>query len=835
MGSLLYGFDSSIKLSVMKKYLYLLISLFLVTNSFSQNQEAILARANYLKYYQSTPSGTPEKVMGVKQYRDYFSKTPYRLSSMKIFLKSWEKSLEQLNDEGQFKDLMKTEENIRANNLLDKSFGSTENEVALFFSEAYNRLWSIAEAYRKGKIDENTIYSPKVLKAIVYYGSMEINRSNAAGRFHYSCFAMPTAAVNIYFAMLKKMDEIESGKIKDPIFVNAADMLKMIALQAWTQPLRKDDTDKNVVQLDRFRNHVWWVGGNALGYRSLLPVAFMYKSITMIDLLSEVSQKCISTTSQNTYESSFWTEGFTADGAGWGHGMQCLVWGYPIDGTSNALELLNVLNKSPWAQQLSKENTNALMNFFRGSNWYYYKGYILPGLDRYSMRYEPDAKPIRYQKMLEILLSDWKDSFTTEEQAELTQLNKEAGEKNIIMKKQADGLYSGSRWFFNNDDLIKKNEQYSIIVNMASVRCDGLESATNIADEYNFFTADGMTLFQKSGEEYRPIFGAWDVTAAPGVTAREGMDKIKPITNWRGYCSKFNFAGAATHGGENAVAGFIFEKMNGSDKKGVNDPRAGANENPSIYGVQAHKAYFMLGDYVVALGAGINNLKPEMEAVIRTTIDQTAKVNEVFTLQNGKKQAVKEGVNSFVEKEKSVWVVQDDKFAYSILPEYTKNAYFVNENKKTDWVKMNIANKKINGLPEKVDILRLWIDHGRDVQNGTYGYVVYAGKGLPAKELPFKVLQNDTLVQAIQSLDQKITEAVFYKSGILLKAGKITLSASAPCVVLLSTEGKKTTISVNDPLMNPDLKQIDLNINGKIVSVNLPQGELAGKPATVDF
>ena len=41
----------------------------------------------------------------------------------------------------------------------------------------------------------------------------------------------------------------------------------------WTQPLRHDETDENVVSISRFRNHVWWVGGNALAYRSLLPVA----------------------------------------------------------------------------------------------------------------------------------------------------------------------------------------------------------------------------------------------------------------------------------------------------------------------------------------------------------------------------------------------------------------------------------------------------------------------------------------------------------------------------------------------------------------------------------
>lgn len=82
------------------------------------------------------------------------------------------------------------------------------------------------------------------------------------------------------------------------------------------------------------------------------------------------------------------------------------------------------------------------------------------------------------------------------------------------------------RWFFNNDDLIKKTPDYHITINMASVRCDGLESAASFADAYNFYPTDGMTLFQRSGDEYFRIMGGWDVTASPGVTAREGMDKL---------------------------------------------------------------------------------------------------------------------------------------------------------------------------------------------------------------------------------------------------------------------------------------------------------------------
>ena len=364
---------------------------------------------------------------------------------------------------------------------------------------------------------------------------------------------------------------------------------------------------------------------------------------------------------------------------------------------------------------------------------------------------------------------------------------------------------------------------------MASVRCGGLESAANIADQYNFFTADGTTLFQKSGNEYRRVFGAWDVTATPGVTARQGMDKLTPVTNWSGYCSKFNFAGAATNGGVNAVAGFIFQKMNGADRTNVSN----TGTNATLYGVKAHKSYFMLGDYFVALGAGITNLNPTMAGTIRTTIDQTAKTDDVQIISNGLTRPVGVGIQNFTENGKPVWVVQKNKFAYSILPEYSKNAYFITENLKTDWVKMNSSNSaQLTTLPANVDMLRLWIDHGQNVVNGTYGYVVYAGADVPNASLPFTVLQNDTLVQAIQSTDQKITEVVLFTQTSQLNTTDITLSASAPCVILIESKGNEKLLSVSDPQMDANLKQIQIVLNGETFVVDMPQGKLCGQPVT---
>lgn len=95
--------------------------------------------------------------------------------------------------------------------------------------------------------------------------------------------------------------------------------------------------------------------------------------------------------------------------------------------------------------------------------------------------------------MLANVVSNWISSFTPEEQAELKQLQKEAGENRINMQGYDNGMYTGVRWFYNNDDLMKKTPDYHICINMASRRTDGLESAA-FADNYNFYPTDGATL-----------------------------------------------------------------------------------------------------------------------------------------------------------------------------------------------------------------------------------------------------------------------------------------------------------------------------------------------------
>ena len=95
------------------------------------------------------------------------------------------------------------------------------------------------------------------------------------------------------------------------------------------------------------------------------------------------------------------------------------------------------------------------MTFFRGGSWYYRDGYRLPCLDRGSYVYCDKESAIPYRNMLRDVVDNWKESFTPAEQAELEQLLAEVEAKRIRMEEYAGGVYQGTRWFFNNDDLMK--------------------------------------------------------------------------------------------------------------------------------------------------------------------------------------------------------------------------------------------------------------------------------------------------------------------------------------------------------------------------------------------
>ena len=136
---------------------------------------------------------------------------------------------------------------------------------------------------------------------------------------------------------------------------------------------------------------------------------------------------------------------------------------------------------------------------------------------------------------------------------------------------------------------------------------------------------------------------------------------------------------------------------------------------------------------------------------------------------------------------------------------------------------------------ELMEVLRAFTfnDPDGNGKNDTYGYTVYLGKDEPARKLPFEVLRNDTLIQAVRSTDKKVVEAVFYPEAPVLKAKGLTLEVSAPCALVLRETDTECYVSVTDARMDATLKEITLVWNGQKIVVPMPQGISCGKSVTV--
>jgi len=739
-----------------------------------------------------------------------------------------------LHPEGYFQDL-DNEEKFAKQVFLKAENGSKLDRANLFLYNSLNRLLLIAETKRGKKYVESE--NKSLFKAIIKYGNIDVSRPNNKYRFHPSCFFVPTIAVNIYFSFYPVMQAVENGSNKDSLTVAVHKLLLQMGYQAWSQPYRFDSTDNNVVSVERFRNHVWWVGGNALSYRPLLPVAAMMSNIKMLDVLSEVAQKGISTVSQTTYEEAFWNEGITEDGAGWGHGTQCLIFGYPIDGNIAALNALLQFKNTPFEKELSRENVDALLNYIRGSSFYEYRGIVPPQFDRSNGTQKPlNRTASRTISLVDLLLNNFASSLKSTEIEELQRYQFEAKSIQLFMLDYPKGYYYGSRYFFNNDNLVKKVPSYYVFVDMASSRCYGIESAWPNNNGFNYYLNDGATLFQRNGAEYSQALGAMQLSSYPGITSRNiANNQLKPTVNWRGFNSSVNFAGAATSNDENFVTGFIFNKKNADDTNPLDSQHA------QILGVKAYKSTFMFNDVFVGLGAGISNINSYVNGDIITTLDQTIKMPD-FSITNNPITFQKRTSQGNVLVNDTIKWVTNNGFVYGVLPYATTgDVKIIQEQRKTTWKQLSQAND----LPEKeVNIFQMYVNHGQHVNEGKYAYIVSCDGQIPS-QIPI-ILKNDTTLQAAMSVDKTVIGATFYSANVTLKASEFWYKVSVPVNFLLEERSGQIYVTLCDPTMNNNIKEIVITTNRPLkgeavekvndiyqISVAMPQKKLCGKPTTI--
>ncbi|TAM94360.1 MAG: hypothetical protein EPN39_17595 [Chitinophagaceae bacterium] len=347
--------------------------------------------------------------------------------------------------------------------------------------------------------------------------------------------------------------------------------------------------------------------------------------------------------------------------------------------------------------------------------------------------------------------------------------------KNISQASPARNIY-----FWKSDLMIQRTLDYYISVRMHSKIVQGTESGAgeNLLGAY---LADGATYIYHTGKEYNNIFPVWNWRRIPGITSY--VQGPVPESGWVGLPNESNFVGGVSDSSY-GLAAMLFKRD----------------------GLTAYKSWFLSSEGMVCLGAGIQSDK---NTDVSTTLNQSLVDGKIIVKTNRGRKAIDQAGQA-MDGNDIDWVYHDNT-GYIFLQ---KGAVHVSDDKQRG----NWALVYNQGDPDPItkEVFNLWIDHGKAPINKSYAYMVLPGISLKLLSLidhhPFvRVIQNDTLLQAIQYPGEKITQAVFYHPGRINLDKKITLHTNQPCLLLVKQINRGLTLTVSSPPENGEGLTLDAN------------------------
>ncbi len=726
--------------------------------------------------------------------------------------------LAQITPEGDFPDLNPEAVLARSRETNSPNARSerTGDEIS---GQAAKRLTLLLKCWNNGVIEQNTENREKLIKALNYYFDYDFNRTGY--RWVGSCFQLPKTAAEAYFTFIDDMTAAEGGNPAGPEYIKLNQLCKAIVMQSFLYPERSGIPA--VMSVERFRGSSAWEGGN-FGYRPLLDCALICRNPVMIDIIAEVCSRALSVTSWNTRKDSFWAEGLTADGTGWGHGMQNYLFGYPLDGLRAVISNFARLQGTYWDKYIDPGKLSLAVDYLENMLWFCYAparyGATMMTPGRIAMRYYQGRGFSPYPTYVFAQL----EKLCPAEQPRLERLK-------AIAAGQAPEP-SGIRYFWNQDDMIARRSDYFIGVNMTSARTASNEVIGSCSIKTEFL-GDGATYLMKRPETYTLAKGFWNYTAIPGVTARQSEYK-HPVDIWEGFFGCHNFAGGVTDEAY-GVCAFIYEKRPGYKY-----------DIPSLYKVEARKSYFFFEDEMLCLGSGVTNKNPAIPGSIFTAIDQTEWHRPIeYSLKPG--EELRNAPNSPFRAEsddKAPALVCHAGIGYLILPTGGNRIVLSGENRRERWLEFDRNhNSKMPDRPRELPVMQLHIDHGREVTDGQYAYLVHMRMNTLrdlqdySQNLPVQILSQNSKVHAAAHKKLNLTQAVFFEPGASFHDGKRTWTADAQAVIMIrELPDGSAAITASDPEQNPHKNTLtlscDIPFHGKQkFSIPLPTGVHCGQAA----
>lgn len=395
-----------------------------------------------------------------------------------------------------------------------------------------------------------------------------------------------------------------------------------------------------------------------------------------------------------------------------------------------------------------------------------------------------------------------------------------------IRNKGIKPTLSHATFFWHSEHFSFQRPDWFTSVRMYSTRTHNMEEPYNSEGLLNHHRGDGTNHISRTGDEYYDMAPVFDYQKIPGTTVMQKPEL--PAANVIQKLGLTDFVGAVTDGLYGAAA---------FDFKSPHDP------------LVARKSWFFFDDEYVCLGAGISCKNRDLS--VTTTLNQCLLRDKVTTSVNNQVSQMSKGER---ELENVDWVFQDG-VGYVFPEPATVN--LKNNEAIGSWWKIN----KQSDSPKaevKLDVFKLWIDHGKRPSDESYEYIVVPSTSIEKltenkSKQNIIILSNTPEIQAVINKQLNICQSVFYKAGVVQLNQSLKLVSENPGIIMVKTiNGKVTEISVSDP--NRELSKMHLAISKKIekqgenyntvwdekkglseISIDLPQGNYAGKSVTIEL
>lgn len=490
-------------------------------------------------------------------------------------------------------------------------------------------------------------------------------------------------------------------------------------------------------------------------------------------------------------------EGIQPDGSFHQHGPQIQFGNYGLAYVGDMIKWIRMLRQTPF--------------YFDESKMSILRNYLLDGQQWITWKNQMDISACGRQLFVNAQWGKARSLASNFRQMETL----DPANTNVYHKAGQYETLTGDKHFWRSDFQVKRTPDYYFSVKMCSERVIGAESC-NSENIRGYYLGDGATYLYQSGKEYENIFPYWDWKKIPGTTTQQD-DKELPVLTASGYRIKSDFVG------------------------GVSDGKTGiAVMDYNRNGLSAKKAWFIFNDLIVCLGTGINSTSG---APVTTSVNQSLLNGEVIVKAKTEKPFPAESSEMLSPK----WILHDQAGYY--FPE-GGNLKLETKTVTGSW---NRVASMYEDEPIKAGIFKLWVEHGANPAGETYAYCVVpqATKAkmqqLTAKP-SFRIVKNESEIQAVVSSDQKWGGIVFYQAGKSELFGSI--ETNLPCVVMLKKGKDGLALAVSDPTQK--LNQIQLTMKGNyqttnpsvtvsssqgnsILTVSLPKGDEAGKTVSMEL